>query len=483
VSATPQPQDSQFGQLDSLFEVERPAERQSVWPLLAVLSGVFVIQLDLFATLVAMPSIQLALGFDGGSLAFLIAGYSIANASLLISSGRLGDVFGPRRMYLLGLCLFAMASLGAASAQGLASLAVARTVQGVAAALIQPQVLGVIAQTYQGDASKRAFAAYAFTMGLGSVVGQLLGGLALSMDPLSLGWRGVFVAMVPTALACMLLGFVAIPRRARGRAQSLDWAGVAFSIALLTMLTAPLTIGSSLWPTMVNAALILGAPLVAFLFLRHQTKLYESRRPHMLPMRLLLIRTTQVDLLAVFCFFCGVASFHVLQSLSLQQAQGASPIQTGLVFATMAVAFMISSAAAPALAKRLGSGAIVLGAVVLIASHALNMASALLGLGLPAQAVAIFTAGLGLGAVMGPLISSVMARVPTMDAGAMSGVVSTLQASANAIGVAVVPMPFLAAAAASSAQARVVGYATSMALLIGLALFVAFLTVLRRRRS
>lgn len=443
----------------------------------------FAVQLDLFATLVAMPSIQLGLSFDGGSLAFLIAGYSIANASLLISSGRLGDIFGPRRLYLLGLGLFALASLGAASAQGLASLAVARTVQGVAAALIQPQVLGILARTYQGDASKRAFAAYAFTMGLGSVMGQLLGGLALSLDLFSLGWRGVFLAMVPTALACLVLGFVAIPRRARGRSQGLDWTGVAYSIALLSMLTAPLTIGASLWPTMLNGALLVGAPLMAYLFLRHQTKLHESGRPQMLPMRLLMTRSTQVDLLAVFCFFCGVASYHVLQSLSLQQAQGASPIQAGLVFASMAVAFMISSASAPALARSFGSRLIVLGAAVLVASHILNLAGALLGLGLPAQAIAIFAAGLGLGMVMGPLISSVMARVPPMDAGAMSGLVSTLQASANAIGVAVVPMPFLAAAAASAAQARVVGYVTSMALLIVLAVVVAFLTMLRGRSS
>ncbi len=428
-----------------------------------------------------MPSIQKGLGFDGGALQFLIAGFSIANASLLISSGRLGDLYGSRRVYLLGLTLFAASSLMASLATSLASLAVARTLQGVAAALIQPQVLGILARTYQGEASKKAFAGYTVTMGLGSVAGQVLGGMAISLDPLGLGWRGVFAAMVPAAAACMLLGWLAIPHRAPGKAPRLDWIGVGFSVALLSMITAPLTIGATVWSHATNSALLIGAPLVGYLFLQHQRRMHESGRPHMLPMRLLLTRVTQIDLLAVFCFFCGVASFHVLQTLFLQQDQGVSALVTGLVFSSMALGFMIASATAPVLARKLGNRSIALGAAVLVGGHALNIVGAKLGLGVGVLAVAIFTAGLGMGFVMGPLISKVMSRVPPVDTGAMSGVVATLQAAANAIGVAVIPLPFLAAAAASSAGDRATGYAHSLAILIGLATAVAALTLLRRR--
>lgn len=449
-------------------------------PLLAVLAGIFLVQMDLFAILVAMPSIQAGLGLDGGSLQFLIAGFSIAHASLLISSGRLGDLYGSRRIYLIGLGLFALASLGAAFATGLATLALSRLAQGVAAALIQPQVLGILARSYQGDASRRAFAAYAFTMGLGSIAGQLLGGLIVSLDLFSLGWRGVFLAMVPAALACWLLGWIAIPRRSAAQAQALDWTGVAFSILLLSLITAPLTIGQSLWPASLNLGLLCAAPLVGYLFVRHQLRLDSAGQSQMLPMRLLLRRGTQLDLLAVSAFFCGLASFHVLQTLYLQQVQSASAWQTGLAFSSMAVGFMAASAAAPVLARRIGRWSIVLGSAVLAASHAFNAVGAALDWGLGALAAAIFMAGIGLGLVMGQLISRVLSRVPPLDAGAMSGLVATLQAAANAIGVAIVPLPFVAAAALGASE-KAAGYAASMGMLIGLALIVAVLTSMRRR--
>lgn len=203
----------------------------------------------------------------------------------------------------------------------------------------------------------------------------------------------------------------------------------------------------------------------------------------MLPMRLLLARGAQLDLLAVFCFFGGVASFHVLQTLHLQQAQGATALETGLVFSSMAVGFMIASACAPALAKRLGRSSILPGAAVLISSHVLNMACSTFDLSLGVLSLAIFAAGLGLGLIMGPLISRVMEQVPPVEAGAMSGLVATLQAAANAVGVAIVPLPFIAASAATSEVARNLGYVGSMSILIGLACVVSVLTMSSARRK
>ncbi|MFM7531647.1 MAG: MFS transporter [Rubrivivax sp.] len=448
--------------------------------MVAVLAGIFLVQADLFASIVAMPAIQLELGLDGGSLQFLLAGFLITNASLLITSGRLGDLYGSRRMYLIGLGLFCLTSLGAACATDLVWLVVARTLQGAAAACIQPHVLGILARTYPGEASRRAFAAYAVSMGLGSVAGQILGGLMLAWDGWGLGWRGVFLCMVPAALACIAIGWIAIPRRLTAQAQALDGSGVAFSIVLLTLITAPLTIGRSMWPLGTSAAMLAAVPLVGYLFYRHQRALDEAGRSQMLPIRLLLRRSTRIDLLAVFAFFCGVASFHVLQTLYLQQVQGASALESGLVFSATALGFMLASAAAPALARRLRSRAIVLGAIVIAASHVWNLLGARWGFDLTGLAAAIFTAGLGLGLVMGPLISRVLARVPLLDAGALSGLLATLQAAANAVGVAFVPLPFVAAMNGSAAE-RVAGYSASMAALICLAVAVAGLTSLRRR--
>ena len=448
--------------------------------MVAVLAGIFLVQADLFASIVVMPAIQLELGLDGGSLQFLLAGFLITNASLLITSGRLGDLFGSRRIYLIGLMLFCLSSLGAACATDLAWLVVARTLQGAAAALIQPQVLGILARTYQGEASRKAIAAYAVSMGLGSVAGQLVGGLMLTWDGFSLGWRGVFLCMVPAGLACIAIGWIAIPRRLTAQARALDWTGVAFSIVLLTLITAPLTIGKSMWSLGTSAAMLAAVPLVGYLFYRHQCALDEAGRSQMLPIRLLVRRSTRIDLLAVFAFFCGLASFHVLQSLYLQRILGASALQSGMVFSSMALGFMLASTAAPALAKRLRSRAIVLGAIVIAAGHAWNLLGARWGLDLAALAAAIFTAGIGLGLVMGPLISRVIARVPLLDAGALSGVMATLQAAGNAVGVAFIPLPFFAAMDRGAAE-RVAGYTASMAALICLAVIVAGLTLLRRR--
>ncbi len=466
--------------LDSVFEPEQPATTNQTGTMLAVLAGIFLVQADLFATLVALPSIQVGLGFDGGSLQFLVAGYAIANASLLISSGRLGDLYGSRRIYLASLALFALASLGAAFSAGLLTLAVARTLQGAAAALLQPQVLGILTRTYQGESSKRAFAAYAFTMGLGSVAGQILGGLLVSLDVMSLGWRAVFLAMAPAALICFAIGWVFIPAGRPERTQGLDWTGVGFSIVLLSLITAPLTIGKAIWSTELRTWLLCAAPVVGLAFVRHQLHLSKVGRAQMLPTRLLTSRSTQIDLLAVFAFFCGVASFHVLETLYLQQVQGASALRTGFVFSSMAVGFMIASAAAPALAARWRWNSVAVGALALAASHAFNVAGVMLGWGLGALTIAIFTAGLSLGLIMGPLMGRVLARAPRLDVGAMSGLVATLQASANAIGVALVPLPFIAAAATADQVELNLGYSISLGILTALAVAVAGLTARSR---
>src|SRR3954453_15241724 len=161
--------------------IEAPARRASLlagrWALLpVVLTGTFIVVLDFFIVNVALPSMQRDLDASSGAIEWVVAGYGLTLATVLITAGRLGDQYGRRRMFSLGLILFVITSLICGVATGPGMLVGARLAQGLAAALMSPQVLSIIGVAYQGPDRVRAMSAYGLVLGLAAVGGQLLGG-------------------------------------------------------------------------------------------------------------------------------------------------------------------------------------------------------------------------------------------------------------------------------------------------------------------
>jgi MFS family permease len=181
-------------------EAQTPAN----WtPLAALLAGTFMIVLDFFIVNVAIPSMQHELHAGSGAIEWVLAGYGLTFATLMITAGRLGDQHGRRRMFSLGLALFTLASAACGAASSPTVLVLARVVQGLGAALLSPQVLSIVGVVYDGADRVRAFGAYGVVAGLAAAGGQLIGGALVQANLLGLGWRSCFLINVPIGVVAL----------------------------------------------------------------------------------------------------------------------------------------------------------------------------------------------------------------------------------------------------------------------------------------
>ena len=213
-----------------------------------------MVVLDFFIVNVALPSIATDLGAGESALEWIVAGYGLTFAAFLILAGRLGDVFGRRRVYAIGLVLFTAASAACGLAPSPEALVVARIAQGAAGAIVMPQVLAIIGVAFRGPDYVRALSIYGVVLGLAAVGGQIIGGVLVES---ALGWRGCFLINLPVGLAALAFTRVVPESRAERRAP-LDLWGAATLAVGLTAILLPLIEGRQLgWPvwTWVSLAL------------------------------------------------------------------------------------------------------------------------------------------------------------------------------------------------------------------------------------
>lgn len=224
--------------------------------LLVVLLGLFIANIDFFIVNVAIPSLQRDMHATSAEIQLVAATFNIGLSAMLITGGRLGDLYGRRKVFAIGLALFALASLACGIAPNMPELIAARAVQGAAAALVIPQVLGILTTAYTGKARVAAFNAYGITMGASAVFGQLIGGLLIKADLFGWDWRTIFLINAPIGAVVLLLTPKVVPEsRAEGR-TGLDWTGVVLVTAGLTAIVLPLV----QWPRAGLADLDLGVP-------------------------------------------------------------------------------------------------------------------------------------------------------------------------------------------------------------------------------
>ncbi len=205
--------------------------------------------LDASVVNVAAPSIHAALHASGAALQLVIAGYTITYAVLLVSGARLGDLLGHRRIFLTGLALFTVASLGCGLAGSTAQLVALRLVQGVGAAMMIPQVLSLIQRTFTGPRRARAMSAYSAVLALGVVAGQVAGGLLISADLLGSTWRPVFLVNVPIGVVLILAGWRLLPAGRGDGGRGLDLPGLVLLTPAVLAVVIPLVLGQpEHWP-------------------------------------------------------------------------------------------------------------------------------------------------------------------------------------------------------------------------------------------
>lgn len=406
--------------------------------MVALTAAGFATVLDFFATIVALPSIGPDLGATPGALRLVVAAFAVAQAAGLIVGGRLGDMFGARRMFLVGIVLFIAGSVASALAPTLSVLVVCRILQGLAAALLQPQVLALLGRHVDPARRGRAFALYAASLGIGGVAGQVLGGLVLDLAPGAEPWRWCFALALPPCLAALAQGWARLPNdRPRGRRRP-DLTGAALSATGLALLVWPLTHGREALGWGPAAALTAAGGVVLALLRLHQRALARRGGDPLIPDALWTQRGFVARVSVVLAFYAGVASYYLVFSEHLQSNLGLSPAATGGIFSAIGLAFIATSIRPPPLDRLLRGCGIGTGFPLIALAHSGLAATA----AWPVPGVLLVPlaalAGVGLGLVMGPLLAAALAPVPRALAGAASGVLAAVQNTGNALGIALV---------------------------------------------
>ncbi|MEU9134006.1 MFS transporter [Kitasatospora sp. NPDC048540] len=410
-----------------------------------VLSGVFMTTLDFFIVNVAIPSTQADLNATASAIEWVVAGFGLAYGVGLITGGRLGDLYGRRKMFLLGLALFTIASLFCGIATSGSYLVAARVGQGVSAALLAPQVLAILGTVYTGAAKLKVFTGYGLAMGLAAVFGQLIGGLLIQADIAGLGWRSCFLVNLPIGAAIIALTLKYVPEtRAPGKPK-LDLVGVAVITLALVALVLPLIEGREKgWPLWTWLSFAASAVLFV-LFALQESRLAARGGSPLVNLSLFKERAFNAGLLSQLVFWMGQASFFLVFALYVQRGRGLDALQAGLLFAAIGAGYMYTSMNAGKFAAKLGRQVIAVGALL--------MGAGLVVLGITASQIGttghilwlipgLVIDGAGMGLAVAPLASTVLARVSPQYAGAASGVLTTALQIGNALGVSIIGIIF-----------------------------------------
>ncbi|HMD45620.1 MAG TPA: MFS transporter [Acidimicrobiales bacterium] len=415
------------------------------WRALPVLlSATFMAVFDLFAVNVAVPSIQHDLHTTSGELELVVAGYSLAYAAFLVTGGRLGDLYGRRRLFMAGVAVFSVASLLCGLAPGAGLLIAARLLQGVGAAMMTPQVLATINLGFPDLERPRALGWFGLVFGGAVVAGQVLGGALVQLDAAGWGWRTIFLVNVPVGLAALAGALWLVPDTRTPRAERLDPVGLGLLVVGLVALLTPIVLGHSEgWP--VWTWLSLGAAAVVLgLFVAYEHRL--ERRGGWPLLRVGHYRPTvvKVGLAVNLAFFGYLGSFMFVVTLFLQDGLHQSPLHAGLTFAPFGVGFAVGALVGRVLGTRgapvlpAGSAATAAGVAVVMVVVIVNGAAGTTAELAPALAVV----GLGGGLVFPSLTGASLAGAPPGASGAVAGALVTTQHLGSALGVALVGLLF-----------------------------------------
>ncbi|MDI6516136.1 MFS transporter [Streptomyces coelicoflavus] len=407
---------------------------------------------DFFIVNVALPTIGADLSASEAVLELVVAGYGVAYAVLLVLGGRLGDLFGRRRLFLGGMAAFGLTSLACGLAPDAWSLVAARAAQGASAAAMLPQVLATIQATTSGPRRAKAMGLYGATAGLSMVAGQILGGVLVAATPLSFlfgagtGWRSVFLVNVPVVLVGLFLAARAVPETRSARPEPVDVPGTFLLAASILTLLVPLTEGRAAgWPLWTWLSLA-AFPFAAAAFFAVERRADRAGRTPLVPPSLFAIVSLRRGLLLMVPFSIGFSGFMFVIAVALQQGAGLGPVAAGLALAPLAVVFFFFSLAGPRLVARYGTRVVPVGAALQGVGLALMTLAAWRSwpdLGLVELLPGAAVAGAGQALQLPVIMRVVLSEVPAVRAGVGSGVMVTTQQSSLALGVATLGTLFL----------------------------------------
>ncbi|GAA1764664.1 MFS transporter [Kocuria aegyptia] len=410
-------------------------QRRARWVLAAAVLGSALTFIDTTVVSIALPSVGADLGAGSSGLTWVVNGYTLTLASLVLLGGSLGDRYGRRRIFLIGVGCFAVASALCGLAPGITVLVAARAVQGVGGALLVPAALAILQSSFAPGDRARAIGAWSGLTGVAAAVGPFAGGWLVQTT----SWRWVFLVNLPVALAVALIARRHVPEsRNPGACPQLDVPGAALLVAGLGVLTLGLTAAAADDPQapVTGGALAGGAGLLAAFLLRERRAASPLLPPALLGRRLFVAANA-----ITFVVYAGLGAVFFVLVVALQVGLGFSPVAAGLSLLPVTVLMLLLSPSAGALVHRVGprlpmtAGPLVAGLGVLLLGRAGPGAHYLLDVLVPAT---VFGAGLTL--LVTPLTATVLGALPTEQAGLASGVNNAVARTAGLLAVAAIPL-------------------------------------------
>jgi EmrB/QacA subfamily drug resistance transporter len=399
--------------------------------LLVMCFTVLLISLDQTVLNVALPTLVKELHPSSSGLQWIADSYTLTNAVLLLFGGALGDRFGRRRLFLIGVAIFGGGSLGCALVHSTGPLIGARAVMGLGAALLMPATLSIIAATFSGHRRARAIGIWAGVGGIGAAAGPLLGGWLLQ----HFWWGSVFLINVPVAVLALLGGLFAVSESRASERPSLDPVGVVLSSLGLTALTYGFIVSSTDgWGSTTVVGSLASAMALLFVFI-----VWDRRRSQpFLDLRLFANRTFSSALGAVTAVFFAMFGVSYLVSQYIQFVQGVDPFGVGIRFLPSAISSLLGSNVAARLTARFGLRTIMLVGMTLVTGGLVTLSTLTVASGFLTVGIAFALVGFGMGLVIAPASNAIVGTLPADKVGAGSGLRAMVQLLGGSFGVAIV---------------------------------------------
>jgi len=441
------------------------SENRKWWTLAAVAFGLFMIMLDNTIVNVALPSIQRELGAQLSELEWIVAGYALSFATLILTGGKLADLLGRRRMFTIGLAVFSAASLACALAPSAGFLIGARVVQGVGAAFLNPASLSIISATFPPRERGAAIGIWAGVSATALAIGPLVGGVLVEQ----VGWSSIFYVNVPIGVVAIIASYLLIDEsKDTSPGQRLDPLGLATSALGLFALTYGLIeADANGWtsPRIVGAFVVAAVALAAFLLL-------ESRqRAPMLDLNLFRNSTFAGANVVILMVTLGLFGVLFFLSLYLQNILGYSPARAGAAFLPMTVLIVLTAPIAGRISDRRGSRWLLTLGMTLVAVQFVYLSRVGVHEAYLSLVPAMVLGGIGMACVMSPGTAAAMSSVPIDKSGVGSAVVNTSRQVGGSIGIALMGAIMAGAIGAQATpQAFVDALSTAFVVAAGIAL-------------
>lgn len=424
---------------------------RTIWlmfPIAILLAGQAMASMDGSILVVASPSLQQSLHATSAEVQLVVAAYTIAFGSLVVTGARLGDIVGRRRAFIGGLAGFTLASLVGGLSPTPAVLIGARTAQGAAAALMTAQVLSIIQAQYEGERRARAIGAYSMILAVGVAAGQILGGLLVSAHLLAAAWRPALLLNAPVGVVLLGASRAWLPRTRPADSERLDLTGVGLLCTALVLLVVPLTFGRDYgWPAWVWPC-VAGCAVAGAMFVWLERRLAAKGRRPLLDVGLFALPSVAAGVVSVLLIMAAYGGFLLILTLRLQDGLHFSPLHAGLIFAIYATGFATASLSwtrAPAAVRdRLPViGPLLMGGSLLT----VGLLAASGGWPLARIAPFLFAAGAGHAYGFSPLTNRLTTAIAASRVADLSGLILTAGLVGQVVGVAAFAGVYLSAAA------------------------------------